>query len=116
MLELRQAFSDRFRHWGISLPLSDIEQRASGVIHQAGWTIRYHFNTEDGREYVEFFASHRMTNDTLNRIYEDGVAELVDVCEEWSDPADPDGVQKAQAHNREFYKRVEVLGLGEPGS
>jgi hypothetical protein len=91
MVKLADAFRKQFSHWGISLPELDVRNRSPGVIHQGGWTIRYHFGVEDGREYLEYFAGHRMTNDRLVRICEDGSSETLDACQEFYSPQDPDG-------------------------
>ncbi len=81
MVRLAATFRKQFSHWGISLPEQDAQNRSPGVIHQAGWTIRYHFGVEDGRQYLEYFAGHRMTNDRLVRICEDGSSETLDACQ-----------------------------------
>jgi len=111
MIMLVETFQHRFRHWEISLPESDVERRAPGLIRKEGWTITYHFGSEAGREYVEFFACHRMTDDTLNRIYDDGSSEIVDVCQKVVDLSDPDWEEKLSAQNHAFYARVRELGL-----
>lgn len=111
MVKLTAAFAKYFSHWHIVLPAQDVENRAAGVIRQAGWTIRYHFGSQDEREYVEFFASHRMTNDRLERIYEDGTSETLGVSQEFYSPEDPDGETNLIVHNRDFYNRVKDLGL-----
>ena len=111
MSKLRQAFNARFRKWNITLSETDVTERKEGSIQQNGWTINYHFGAESEREYIEFFTSHRMTNDRLYRIYEDGSAELVDACLEFYKPDDPNGKRELQEHNRKFYNRVRELGL-----
>lgn len=111
MLKLARAFRHRFRHWGISLPRQDIAQRAPGRIQKEGWTISYHFGFDAGREYVEFFACHRMTDDTLNRIYDDGTHEIVGVCQKVVDLSDPNWEEKLNEQNHAFYARVRELGL-----
>jgi hypothetical protein len=111
VVKLTAAFAKYFSHRHIVLPAQDVENRAAGVIRQAGWTIRYHFGALDGREYVEFFAGHRMTNHRLERIYEDGESETLDVCWEFYSPEDPDGETNLVLHNRDFYRRVKELGL-----
>jgi len=111
MVKLAATFRRQFSHWGISLPEHDVQNRSPGVIHQAGWTIRYHFGDDDGREYLEYFAGHRMTNDRLVRICEDGSSETLDACQEFYSSQDPDGETNMIRHNREFYRKVKELGL-----
>jgi len=111
MVRLAATFRKQFSHWHISLPEQDQEIRTAGSIQQAGWTIRYHFGVEDGRECLEYFAGHRMTNDRLVRIYADGSSETLDACQEFYSPQDPDGETNMIRHNREFYRKVKELGL-----
>lgn len=111
MVKLAATFRGHFSQWDTTLPAQHVENRAAGSIHQAGWTIRCHFGIQDGREYLEYFASHRMTNDRLERIYEDGTSETLDVCREFYSPQDPEGETKLIVHDREFYKKVKDLGL-----
>lgn len=111
MLKVKEVFDERFRKWGIRLPDEDLQQRRRGKIQKDGWNINYHFGSEDGEEYIEYFASHRMTNDTLNRIYEDGTTKLVGYCQEFYLADNPQAEEEYQEHNRNFYSRVEELGL-----
>ena len=66
-------FAKRFAHWEIILPEKDIKTRSGGYIQCAGWLIQYCFG-KDGRglEYLDYYAAHRMTDDSHRRIYEDG--------------------------------------------
>ena len=52
-----------------------------------------------------------LTIDWLERIYEDGETEALDVCWEFYSPHVPDGETKMIRHNREFYRKVKELGL-----
>lgn len=74
---LRRAFARMHARWGLERPDDDLRERRAGAVTGSGWHIRYQFGEEDGREYLEVFASHRMTNDRLYRIYADGDRELV---------------------------------------
>ena len=111
MNPIKQRFDDKFRPWQIELPLEDLTAERKGSIQASGWTIRYHFGYEGGRGYLEYFASHRMTNDTLNRIYEDGSEALVGNCEEFYLADDPEAERANREHNRAFYQKVRELGL-----
>lgn len=111
MKNIARVFRETFGHWGISLPEGDVSGRRGGSIRRRGWIINYHFGTESGREYLEYFASHRMTNDTLVRIYEDGATEQVDYCRVLYRVDDPNAKQEYFDHNRRFYERVRELGL-----
>lgn len=108
---IKQRFDEKFRPWQIELPADDLAARRRGSIQSHGWTIRYHFGSEQGRDYLEYFASHRMTNDTLNRIYEDGEEALVGFSQEFYEADNPEAEHACREHNRAFYRRVRELGL-----
>jgi hypothetical protein len=110
---IKQRFDETFARWGVVLPEDDVRRRARGSIAAGGWTINYRFGVEGGVEYVEYFASHRMTNDTLNRIYEDGRGEVLGYCQEFFAADDPQAERDYTAHNRKFYEEVKGRGLLE---
>jgi hypothetical protein len=110
---IKERFDEKFLNWQIELPLEELQQRKKGSIHKAGWTINYRFGQENGKEYLEYFASHRMTNDTLNRIYQDGTEILVGYCQEFYLAGDQKAEQEYTEHNRKFYREVEEKGLLE---
>jgi hypothetical protein len=109
-----QAFNEQFKRWGIQLPAESLEKRKGGSLHGSGWTINYRFDTWEGRECLEYFASHRMTNDTLNRIFADGSQELVGYCQEFFLADSPEAEREYYEHNRSFYALVKAMGLNEP--
>ena len=108
---MKESFDQHFQHWQIELPLTDFLHRRRGSINEQGWTINYRFGKEAEREFLEYFASHRMTNDTLNRIWEDGVFEPRGACQEFYASNDESARQAFIEHNREFYRQVEEAGL-----
>ena len=55
--------------WKIELPPGAEDTGDRGTIFKAGWTINYLFG-HDGEKYIEFYATHRMTNDRRHRIYD----------------------------------------------
>jgi hypothetical protein len=59
---IKQLFDEKFKSWGITLPLEVLRERSKGSIRQSGWTINYLFGLDNGIEYIEYFASCRMTN------------------------------------------------------
>lgn len=111
---MKATFDQQYRQWQITLPLKDVHDRRAGTIRQQGWLINYHFSREGQREFIEYFASHRMTNDTLWRIWDDGAAELVGYCQEFFLAGDEQAEQAYFAHNREFYQMVQEKGLWSP--
>lgn len=111
MQKIKAAFDRRFAHWDITLPAGSLAERRPGSIVKAGWTINYQFGTADGMDCLDYFASHRMTNDTLNRIYADGREELLGECQEFYKANDPRAQQAYLEHNRSFYAEVKRRGL-----
>lgn len=76
MLEiLADTFAKHFTHWRIKLPEEDIKNRKNGYIQNAGWLIQYCFGEDENGEYLDYYAAHRMTDDSHVRIYEDGKVE-----------------------------------------
>jgi hypothetical protein len=70
---IADTFAKRFAHWEIILPEEDIKTRSGGYIQYAGWLIQYCFGKDEmGVEYLDYYAAHRMTDDSHIRIYEDG--------------------------------------------
>ena len=108
---IKSAFDQRFKRWGLTLSEEIVDQHQSGTIQQGGWTINFHFVMTEGQGYLEYFASHRMTNDTLNRIYADGRYELVDACQEFHLVNDKTNEHAYIEQNRNFYANVKSLGL-----
>jgi hypothetical protein len=59
------------------LPPDHIEERRQGKLVAAGWAIWYLFGEDELGEYLDYYASHRMTNDRHIRIREDGTEECL---------------------------------------
>ncbi len=68
-------FNSYFANWDIMLPQSAIAARRRGKIVARGWTIWFLFGVEGEREFLDFYAMHRMTNDRHLRLYSDGSGE-----------------------------------------
>jgi hypothetical protein len=111
MNPIKKTFDHLFARWEITLPEDVLEQRLPGSIQKKGWTINYRFDVVDGQPYIEYFASHRMTNDTLSRIYCDGRYELVDYCQEFYQAGNPESEKAYLEHNRNCYAKVKPPGL-----
>jgi hypothetical protein len=111
MDKIKRLFDKRFEHWKIQLPGADVKARKRGSIQKNGWRISYRFGHKGAMGFLEFYAGHRMTNDTLNRIYEDGKTELVDAVQEFFVIDKPGAEQEMVENNRKFYNRVEKAGL-----
>ncbi len=69
---IESAFNDSFAHWQIRLPAAAIADRQRGRIQQAGWLIWYMFATDERGEYLDYYASHRLSDDLHVRLRADG--------------------------------------------
>ena len=78
MDKIENIFEKTFSNWNIKFP----ENNENGYIANKGWLIQYCFGEENGRKYFDYYATHRMTGDDHNRIYEDGQTDELPVY--WS--------------------------------
>jgi hypothetical protein len=118
------AFATDFSHWGITLPPENVRERRRGKIVAAGWTIWYLFGHDERGEYLDYYASHRMTNDRHLRIYESGQVESLPAINSMRlASSDPEEDARLEAEHREEQSKVarilEEKGFGiegdEPG-
>ena len=77
--KLRQRFNDVFAQWDIELPMRALSPGKIWFIVQRGWTIwtRFDIDPGDGRQRLDYYAMHRMTNDQHVRFYADGEVEVL---------------------------------------
>ena len=75
--KLRQRFNRDFARWELELPFDAMSPGVVRLVVQRGWTIwtRFDIDPEDGREHLDYYAMHRMTNDRHVRLYADGEEE-----------------------------------------
>lgn len=116
MKSLADAFNKRFAHWKIQLPEEDLKTRQSGYIQQAGWLIHYCFGEDKNGEYMDYYATHRMTDDSHLRIYADGREKALPtlngkvLCSE--DPVEAKRLEKEHdARNREVVEMLVEKGF-----
>ena len=83
MNRIAEVFNQTFAHWQITHPVEAIEAHQRGEIRAAGWTIRYLFGEDENGEYLDYYASHRMTNDRHVRIYANGSVEQLEAIQEF---------------------------------
>lgn len=117
-------FADEFRSWGFHLPPEHVANRQRGKIVGRGWAIWYLFGRDEQSEFLDYYASHRMTNDRHVRLRADGAAEylpaLPDMRLASSDPEE-DARLEAQdrAECRAIADRLKAKGFfvegDEPG-
>ena len=116
MKALEDCFASRFAHWAIRLPEDHVAQRRRGKINQAGWTIWFLFGKDDRGEYLDYYASHRMTSDEHVRIYADGeVEELEALLSLRLTSQDPEDDRRLEAEyfaeNRRISNMLEEKGF-----
>ena len=69
---IAQVFKTDFAHWGLEIPPELLESRQAGFIQADGWLIQFKFGQDARGEYLDYYASHRMTSDSHVRHYESG--------------------------------------------
>jgi hypothetical protein len=118
------SFAKAFKAWKISLPKDDVDSRRRGRIMKSGWAIWYLFDSDRKGEYLDYYASHRMTNDRHVRIYSNGdIEELPAIGEFRLNSQDPkeDARLEAEyyAENQRVAEMLAAKGFGlqgdEPG-
>jgi len=110
--KIADAFAEYFEKWGITLPEEEIRERREGTIIQEGWTIKYLFGNDERSEYLDFYATHRMTNDRHVRIRANGVKELLPSLMEfmvYSEDASDEEIRLAEREYQEHNTRVKDL-------
>jgi hypothetical protein len=118
---IREVFERTFSRWELQLPAGAIERAEAGGIQRAGWTVRYIFGADDEGSYLEYYATHRMTNDTRVRIYGSGRSEELDAIWEFAswDPTKPGDEERAnreyREHNQRLAEELKRLGLYPSG-
>ena len=116
MQEIEEAFTKSFANWDIRLPESAIDARARGRIVEKGWTIWYVWGSDGDGEHLDYYASHRMTNDRHVRLHSDGRREnLETVQEHYVSPKDPAKAEQAKAdfhaRNRAVRRMLDEKGF-----
>jgi hypothetical protein len=69
---IARAFQADFAHWGIEIPPASLASREPGFIQAAGWLIQFTFGRNSRGEYLDYYASHRITDDSHVRLYATG--------------------------------------------
>jgi hypothetical protein len=103
---IERYFREYFRHWAITLPSRDVGLRAAGHIFERGWHIGYVWGVEDGDEYLEVLAQHRMTDDRHFRVFASGRIEDLPAPGGSYYCAPPDATDaEKRAEEREYLER-----------
>lgn len=117
---MESSFNEIFSHWDIRLPREAVEQRGRGKIVQQGWAIWFLFGADEQGEYLDFYSSHRMTDDSHTRIREDGTREALPAIQSFRisspDPQEDARLQaEYYARNQAVAKMLEEKGFGPTG-
>lgn len=124
MKKIEAQFNETFSHWNIQLPEDAITHRQRGKIVEAGWAIWYLFGSDERGEFLDYYASHRMTSDCHVRIYANGECEWLPSIKEFrlcSQDPEEDARLDAEyyAENQRISKILQEKGFGiegdEPG-
>ncbi len=100
---IAENFANRFAHWDITIPEDDLKNRRNGYIQKAGWLIQYCFGKDKNGEYLDYYAAHRMTDDSHVRIYDDGTEERLEaLAGGFITSKDP---EEAKRLEDEYYER-----------
>lgn len=116
-----RAFNEEFSRWDICLPPVAIISKQSGRIVKRGWTVWYTFGSDEGTDYLDYYASHRMTNDRHTRLYADGRSEDLEVMHSgYVVPEDPKEAAQARANflsrNRAARRKLDEKGFTLEGT
>lgn len=102
MNKIVENFNKRFQHWNIELSQDAVKHRSSGVIGKGGWNIQFCFGRDENGEFLDYYATHRLTDDSHVRLHEDGTRTSLPAFECWSrtsdDPIETQRLQEEQDH------------------
>jgi hypothetical protein len=103
---IEEAFAERFRSFEIRLPAENVRERRKGSLEYGSGRLYYVFG-DDGREYLEYYAYHRM-GESHGRIDDDGT--LVSLPELSSgfcyDPDIPGDRERKEAEMQREYRET----------
>jgi hypothetical protein len=103
MEQIANAFRRDFANWSLELPAAALQTRQAGFIQAQGWLIQYAFGKNRLGEYLDYYAVHRMTDDSHVRLYANGrrqhLAALVSMFWTSEDP------EEAKRHEASLCRR-----------
>ncbi|CAN5755186.1 hypothetical protein BH18ACT11_BH18ACT11_07360 [soil metagenome] len=118
--EIESQFNETFSYWDIYLPPDAFAKRKRGKIVKAGWAIWYLFGSDERGEYLDYYASHRLTTDRHVRIYVNGNEENLPTIQSMrmvSQDPEEDARLEAEyyARNQKVSRMLEDKGFGMAG-
>ncbi len=120
--KIRGTFNDYFADEHDEL-VKMVERPKVGHVYNiqtwGSWSGRYVINKDEkGNVYLDFFASHRMTNSRHSRIFEDGRIKSLESYWEFGEPVYPDDpertrerAQQIKDQNRQVSEILKAKGL-----
>src|SRR5438105_1280990 len=120
MKAIESKFNSEFVHWKIRLPKEDVARRRRGIVTKGGWVILYLFGSDQRGEYLDYYASHRMSDDRHVRVYANGeVEELPSIRTFREVSLDPEEDKRLDAEylaeNARIAQLLEQKGFGITG-
>lgn len=119
---IADVFNDYFRNWNIRISPGHVRDGNRDSIEARGWRINYLVDTDaDGKLFLEFYATHRMTDDRHVRISSSGDVEDLDAITSmvFFDPNVAGDQERASRknieHNRKITAELEAKGLYPSG-
>jgi hypothetical protein len=119
---IAETFDRYFANFGIRIDPGEVRVGHRGQIRSEGWSIRYRVVPDDaGGPSLEFYATHRMTNDRHAVIWADGHLDTLEAIREFFgyDPDVPRSKEAAEQdylqHNRLVADRLRAAGLFPEG-
>jgi hypothetical protein len=119
---IAETFNGYFANFDIRIEAGDVVVGSRQEIRKRGWWIAFRVLPDDaGFPSLEFYATHRMTNDRHSRIWADGHLEELDAIREFygydaNVPGSEDAAKKEYLrHNRMVAEQLRVAGLYPDG-
>ena len=121
MEKILSTFKETFSHWDIQLTAESIASLSPGKIMKAGWCIWYLFGSDENGDYLDYYASHRMTDDTHVRIRIDGTCESLPAVRTFrkasNDPVEDKRLdEEYSSYNKHVSEMLQVKGFGLTGN
>lgn len=115
---IADTFNRYFANFDIRIEPGDVTLGSRREVGKRGWWIAYRVDPDDGGfPSLEFYAVHRMTNDSHVRIWADGQAEWLEAIQEAYGydskvPGAEDAArEKYFKHNRRIEEQLRAAGL-----
>lgn len=107
-----ESFNAYFENFDVRIGADDVVVGSRKTIRKDGWAITFRIDADDaGRPSLEFYATHRMTNDRHVAIAADGQLLHLDAISEILILSKPDAAQEFADRNETIEKQLRSRGL-----